>query len=53
MGTMIFYIVYALAFVVLIIHFTGWFKRRDMEWIVFLAPVALFAVIILDTFKIF
>ncbi len=49
---MIFYITYALVFVVLILHFTGWLKRQNMEWIVLLAPVAVFAVIILDYLKI-
>lgn len=49
---MIFYIVYALAIVVLILHFTGWLARRNMEWAVMAAAVALFAVNILDYLKI-
>ncbi len=49
---MIFYIVYAVAIVILIMHFMGWFAKRDMEWIVLLSPVAVFAVIILDFMKI-
>ena len=49
---MIFYIVYALAIVILILHFSGWFARRNLEWIVLTAPVAVFAVIILDFLKI-
>jgi len=49
---MIFYIVYALAIAILIMHFTGWFAKRDMEWVVLLSPVAVFAVIILDFMKI-
>ncbi len=49
---MIFYIVYAVAIVILIMHFTGWFAKRDMEWVVLLSPVAVFAVIILDFMKI-
>ncbi len=49
---MIFYIVYALAIVVLIMHFTGWLARRNMEWVVLMTPVAVFAVIILDYMKI-
>ena len=48
---MIFYIVYTLAVVVLILHFTGWLLRRNMEWAV-VAAVALFAVNILDYLKI-
>ncbi len=49
---MIFYIVYSLAIVVLILHFTGWLARRNMEWAVMVAAVALFAVNILDYMKI-
>jgi hypothetical protein len=49
---MIFYIVYVLAIVVLIMHFTGWLARRNMEWLVLTTPVAVFAVIILDYMKI-
>ena len=49
---MIFYIVYILAVVVLILHFTGWLLRRNMEWAVMAAAVALFAVNILDYLKI-
>lgn len=49
---MIFYIVYALAIVVLILHFTGWLARRNMEWTVMAAAVALFTVNILDYLKI-
>ena len=49
---MIFYIVFALALVVLILHFTGWLTRRSMEWVILLTPVAVFAVIILDYLKI-
>ena len=45
---MIFYLVYALAIVVLILHFTGMLARRNMEWLVLATPVAVFAVIILD-----
>ncbi len=45
---MISYIAYALVLVVLILHFTGWFKRQNMEWVVLLTPVDVFAVIILD-----
>lgn len=45
---MIFYIVYALAVIILILHFTGVLARRNMEWLVLATPVAVFAVIILD-----
>jgi len=49
---MIFYIVYILSIVVLILHFTGFLLRRNMEWVVLLAAVALFGVNILDYMKI-
>jgi len=49
---MIFYIVYTLAIVVLILHFTGWLARRNMEWAVMVAAIALFAVNILDYLRI-
>ena len=45
---MIFYIVYALAVIILILHFTGVLARRNLEWLVLATPVAVFAVIILD-----
>ncbi len=48
---MIFYIVYALAITILILHFTGWLARRNMEWAILSAPIAVFAVIILDYLK--
>ena len=49
---MVFYIIYAIAIAILGLHFMGWFARRNMEWIVLLSPVAVFAVIILDYMKI-
>jgi len=49
---MIFYIVYVLSIVVLILHFTGFLLRRNIEWLVLAAAVALFAVNILDYLKI-
>lgn len=49
---MIFYIVYVLSIIILILHFTGWLMRRNMDWMVMAAAVALFAVNILDYMKI-
>jgi len=49
---MIFYIVYILSIIILILHFTGFLARRNMEWTVLAAAVALFAVNILDYLKI-
>jgi hypothetical protein len=45
---MIFYIVYIASVIVLVLHFTGFLARRNMEWAVLAAAVALFAVNILD-----
>jgi len=49
---MIFYIVYLLSIIILILHFTGWLMRRNMDWMVMVAAVALFSVNILDYMKI-
>jgi len=49
---MLFYIVYVLSVVVLILHFTGFLARRNMDWAVLVAAVAIFAVNILDFLKI-
>lgn len=49
---MIFYLVYMLSIAVLILHFTGFLARRNMEWAVLAAAVALFSVNILDYLKI-
>lgn len=45
---MIFYIVYIVSILILILHFTGYLARRNMEWAVLAAAVALFGVNILD-----
>lgn len=45
---MIFYIVYIASIVILVLHFTGFLARRNMEWTVLAAAVALFGVNILD-----
>jgi hypothetical protein len=49
---MLFYIVYILSVVVLILHFTGFLARRNMDWVVLVAAVAIFAVNVLDFLKI-
>jgi hypothetical protein len=49
---MIFYIVYILSIVILVLYFTGFLARRNMEWTVMVAAVALFGVNILDYPKI-
>ena len=49
---MLFYIVYLLSVVVLVLHFTGFLARRNMDWVVLVAAVAIFAVNILDFLKV-
>jgi hypothetical protein len=49
---MIAILVYLGGIVVLILHFTGFLARRNMEWVVLVAPLAIFAVNILDYLKI-
>lgn len=49
---MLFYIVYVLSVVVLILYFTGFLTRRNMDWAVLVAAVGIFAVNILDFMKI-
>ena len=48
----IFWIVYVFSILVLILHFTGFLVRRNMEWAVLVAAVALFGVNLLDFLKI-
>ncbi len=45
---MIFYIVYAISIIILILHFTGFLERRNIEWLVLAVAITLFAVNILD-----
>lgn len=49
---MLFYIVYILSVVVLILHFTGFLARRNMDWVVLVAAVAIFTVNVLDFLKV-
>ena len=41
-----FYIFYAVAIVILILHFTGWLKRKNLEWIVLVLAAATFPAVI-------
>jgi hypothetical protein len=40
--------VYLAGIIILILHFTGFLRRRGLEWIILIAPVAIFAVNIMD-----
>jgi hypothetical protein len=37
-----FYIFYVVAVIILILHFTGWLKRNNLEWVVLVLAVATF-----------
>ncbi len=52
MTDIIFWVVYVFSILVLMLHFTGFLLRRNMEWAVLVAAVALFGVNLLDFLKI-
>ncbi len=52
MTDIIFWVVYVFSILVLILHFTDFLLRRNMEWVVLVAAVALFGVNLLDFLKI-
>ena len=39
---MLFYAFYVFAAIILILHFTGWLKRNNLEWLVLVLAVATF-----------
>ena len=41
-----FYAFYVIAIIVLILHFTGWLKRNNLEWMVLVLAVATFPAVI-------
>ena len=43
---MLFYAFYVVAAVILILHFTGWLKRNNLEWVVLVLAVATFPAVI-------
>lgn len=43
---MAFYAFYVVALIVMILHFTGWLKRNNLEWIVLVLAVSVFPVVI-------
>lgn len=43
---MAFYAFYVVAIAVLILHFTGWLKRRNLDWLVLVLAVAVFPAVI-------
>ena len=43
---MLFYAFYVIALIILILHFTGWLKRHNLEWLVLVLAVATFPAVI-------
>lgn len=43
---MFLYIGSAIAVIVLILHFTGWLRRNNLEWLVLVAAIAIFPAVI-------
>jgi hypothetical protein len=43
---MAFYAFYVIAITILVLHFTGWLKRNNLEWIVLVLAVATFPAVI-------
>ena len=41
-----FYAFYVIAIIILILHFTGWLKRNNLEWLVLVLAVATFPAVI-------
>ena len=43
---MAFYAFYVIALIILVLHFTGWLKRHNVEWLVLVLAVATFPAVI-------
>jgi len=43
---MLFYAFYVIAIVVLVLHFTGWLRRNNLEWLVLVLAVATFPAVL-------
>jgi hypothetical protein len=43
---MLFYAFYVVALIILILHFTGWLKRNNLEWLVLVLAVATFPAVL-------
>jgi hypothetical protein len=44
--SMAFYAFYVIAITILVLHFTGWLKRNNLEWVVLVLAVATFPAVI-------
>lgn len=45
-NNIVFYAFYAIAIVILVLHFTGWLKRNNLEWVMLVLAVAVFPAVI-------
>ena len=45
-NNIVFYAFYAVAIVILVLHFTGWLKRNNLEWLMLVLAVAVFPAVI-------
>jgi hypothetical protein len=45
-AAMAFYIFYVIAITILVLHFTGWLKRHNLEWIVYVLAITTFPAVI-------
>ena len=43
---MLFYAFYVVALIILILHFTGWLRRNNLEWLVLVAGIAIFPAVL-------
>jgi hypothetical protein len=43
---MAFYAFYIVAIVILVLHFAGWLKRNNLEWLMLVLAVAVFPVVL-------
>ena len=43
---MLFYAFYVVPLIILILHFTGWLKRNNLEWLVLVLALATFPAVL-------
>ena len=41
-----FYAFYVIALIILVLHFTGWLRRNNLEWMVLVLAIATFPAVI-------
>jgi len=43
---MVFYAFYVIAIIILILHFTGWLRRNNLEWLILVLAISVFPIVI-------